>query len=407
MNNVLSSKENIIKKIFKRYHCESIPIDTVPRDLIYRWHIGSPKSGKLDNLFLRGWVIGKKLPVISVELSSLNDGQLIQIIPVNIKRPDVVNAYPDFPNAEMSGFQAHMSGMTTLFESNLESYKLVIRAVLANQQRVPITILQYDLIAANTEPDFMVIGAMKAATSAIYGYLQQHPRVLRRQPKELHFFSYHFDKGMSWYLSNFAAKKEASSNQKWLIGEASPSYLNVREVPSLVKESFPNIKIIVSLRNPTERAISQYYHQVKRVGDETRTLEEAFSESEIAKAREILPSIEHDKRKLHLHKTKNGNTALYLLLGKYASQLRNWLEFFPREQILILNYHDLETQPDCFVEKLFTFLDLQDHLPSKIEKIYANRYQPAPKLVRQRLDNYYRPYNQELEKFLQRDFVWS
>lgn len=236
-------------------------------------------------------------------------------------------------------------------------------------------------IVESNKPDFIIIGAMKAATSAIYEYIMQHPRVVYRLPKELHFFTLNYEKGLDWYLSQFEFAAIEDSQGKLLVGEASPSYLTSREAPDLIYRFFPEVKIIVSLRNPTDRAISQYYHQLNRVKDEHRPIEEAFSDREIA----------------NLTQEPHSKTHSYLQLGKYARQLKKWLEVFPAEQILILNYHDLETRPNYFVTQIFNFLDLEDYQIPAIKKIYSNQYPSVSAEIKARLDRYFEPEARELE----------
>lgn len=239
------------------------------------------------------------------------------------------------------------------------------------------------------KPDFIIIGAMKAATSAIYEYLMQHPSVTYRLPKELHFFTLNYDKGLDWYLSQFQSIKEDNKSSNLLIGEASPSYLTSKEAPALIYKLFPDVKIIISLRNPTDRAISHYYHQLNRVKDEARPIELAFSDREI----------ENSAKKPY------SPTSSYLELGKYATQIKNWIDVFPSEQMLILNYHDLEVEPINFVKKLFAFLALEDYQINNIKKIYGNQYPTVPPAIIERLDRYFKPYNQELQKIIDLQFT--
>lgn len=157
-------------------------------------------------------------------------------------------------------------------------------------------------------------------------------------------------------------------------------------MPSEFFQLFPNIKIIISLRNSTERAISHYYHQVKRIKDDSRPIEEAFSDQELENSKQ----------------NRNSLTWRYLNNSYYASHVEAWLKVFPRDRVLILNYHDLATNPDGFIKDLFNFLDLHDFYPTveKGKKIYANRYPPAPSKVIKRLDNYFESYDQDLENLL-------
>ena len=317
---------------------ESLAISEIIRiptnkDLFHDYSIEEPGKGLFiinSRIMISGWIVGKS-PVIAVEI--ICGDQIGKEIPTSYYRHDVIKIYGNLAEEQKVNFGFREE---ILLNPTLSKKELVIKAIFSDGNRVPIIIIKLgevnknDLLKSNMGPDFLVIGAMKAATSAIYSYLVQHPRVIRRAPKEINFFSYEYEKGLDWYLSNFVAKQDLPKDKHFLIGDASPSYLNVKEVPQLVKEHFPNVKLIVSLRNPTERAISQYHHHVTRVGDERRSIEETFSRSEVEKAREVLPLIKGDKHRINQHIQKYGNTALYLLLGQYVSQLRNWLEFFPR-----------------------------------------------------------------------------
>lgn len=234
------------------------------------------------------------------------------------------------------------------------------------------------------KPDFIIIGAMKAATSAIYEYLMQHPLVTHRLPKELHFFTLNFDQGLDWYLSQFKSVKDNPLNQNLLIGEASPSYLTSKEAPKRIYQLFPEVKIIISLRNPADRAISHYYHQFNRVKDETRPIELAFSQQEID----------------NLDKQPISKTSSYLHLGRYAHQIKNWLEIFPSEQMLILNYHNLEKDPNHFMSQIYTFLDLENKTINNFQKIYSNQYPAVPYDIKARLMQYFTPCDRELEELI-------
>ena len=234
------------------------------------------------------------------------------------------------------------------------------------------------------KPDFIVIGAMKAATSAIYEYLMQHPSVVYRLPKELHFFTLNYQKGLDWYLSQFESTVENEVDGDLLIGEASPSYLTSKEAPKLIYDLFPDVKIIVSLRNPADRAISHYYHQLNRVKDETRPIELAFSQQEMA----------------NIGQKPFSKTNSYIQLGKYARQVKNWLDVFPKEQILILNYHDLEANPRSFVEKIFAFLNLEEYTIENIEKIYTNQYPSVPPQIKARLEQHFQSSDRELKELI-------
>jgi len=255
-------------------------------------------------------------------------------------------------------------------------------------------------------PDFLIIGAMKSATSAIYSYLIQHPRVIDRQPKELHFFTkpHLYERGVDWYLERFREKETSVGADRLLIGEASPSYLLFREAPSRVRSVLPDVRIIVSLRDPTERAISHYHHRVAKVGDEDRGIEEAFGESEIRKALVAIRLFEDEGRRPE--SVSVWHTARYLLNGHYSTLLKNWFDVFPSEQILVLDYDSLKIDLQGFMDEVYEFLGLPRHVLTDLATVYANRYPPAPALVSRTLSRYYEPHNLELKSWLDRRLGW-
>jgi hypothetical protein len=389
----------------------------INHDLFHSHRIVKPSAGTIidrkGRLELSGWVIGKHLPVIAVEV--FLDNQLIGELPTDIERPGLIQRFGELIEKQnvKFGFRQILNLPTLLNEQSL-----IIKAVFSNADRVSIG--QIDCKSCSTEqiiqngvgPDFIIIGAMKAATSAIYDYLQRHPQVVPRRPKEVNFFSKPpkpYQKSWGWYLSLFTGRAEYSrqhglSPEQLLMGDASPSYISHPDSPARIKATFPKVKLIASLRNPTERAISHYHHQVKRVKDEQRSLEEAFSVANLEQAVEAM-SLHGDNVPL-FRTLDTWNTSRYLLHGQYAAQLKNWFSVFPKEQILIIDYHDLEHRPKKFLEELFGFLELDTPIIDDLEKVYANSYSSPPSEIKERLNEYFQPFNQELKNLLNRDFKW-
>jgi hypothetical protein len=104
------------------------------------------------------------------------------------------------------------------------------------------------------KPDFIVIGQGKAGTSLIYRVLEKNPHVGLSARKELHYFSAHYDRGLDWYLSQFAHNPADVP----MLGEVSPSYLAVERLERLARDLGRQTKIIVTLRRPIERAYARY-----------------------------------------------------------------------------------------------------------------------------------------------------
>ena len=93
--------------------------------------------------------------------------------------------------------------------------------------------------------------------------------------------------------------------------------------------------------------------------------------------------------------------------GKYAIQIKNWFDVFPSNQILILDYQNLEKKPDKCIKRIFDFLDIQDYLISDKKKIYSNIYPETPLAIKERLDDFFLPYNKQLENLLDTKLKWK
>ncbi|ELS01299.1 glycosyltransferase involved in LPS biosynthesis [Xenococcus sp. PCC 7305] len=237
-------------------------------------------------------------------------------------------------------------------------------------------------------PDFLIIGTKKSATSAIYSYINEHPQVIPCVRKEMHFFSTHYSKGIEWYLSHFYPIREnIRTGKSYLTGEASPGYLGNEQAARRILNHFPNVKLIVSLRNPIDRAVSDYYHRAKTAKNENCSLEEALDINDF---------------------THSGK---YLNRGKYIHGIKSWMEVFPnKQQWLIIRYEDLISEPIKLRKKVFSFLNIPDKTNIDFtQKVYANKYD-YPKITvekRMELNEYFHESNQQLEKFLNMSFDWK
>jgi len=259
-------------------------------------------------------------------------------------------------------------------------------------------------------PDFIIIGVQRGGTTSLFRYLIQHPNI--HPPKdeyglrvrnEIAFFDYNYHRGMLWYKSHFPTVftkyyYKKILKDKFLSGETNPTHLLNTLVPERISKIKRKIKFIVLLRNPVDRAHSHYYYE-KSMGLENLTMEEAIKQEE--------------KRIVEKSKLKDpiySNLVLfsYLSAGKYLEQLKFWFNFFPREQFLILKSEDLFSQPSETVQKVFEFLQL-----SKYNSINYKQHNPTPfkaKMdtnLKNYLKEYFKPFNDELNKFFNRDFQWD
>lgn len=204
----------------------------------------------------------------------------------------------------------------------------------------------------SVEPNFLFIGAARCASTWVHECLKEHPDVLvPLRPKELHFFNRdtNYERGLDWYRSFFSNHQGEKA-----IGEVTPGYLCDAKSPARIHQHFPDIRMIVSLRNPTERAYSSYKGYV---------LSGQVQDGE---------SIVEASRRLVFD-----NQSGIIEHGFYYQHLQRYLQYFRREQMLILLYDDLTTDPQGFIQRIFEFLAVDPtFVPSVLEKRINESFRP-------------------------------
>jgi hypothetical protein len=185
--------------------------------------------------------------------------------------------------------------------------------------------------------DFLIIGAQKAGTTSLRAFLASIESHIYISKTEHHFWNregqYKDGYGLASYMQNFSG---ATSQQ--LIGEKSPSYLSSYEAPERLFKHFPKVKLIAILRNPAERAYSAYWHG-RRVGA-------------------IEPSVTF-AQSIQSYQENHGKPYGDLVSpGFYSQHLARYLEFFPKDQLLVLDFNKLLDAPKSELSDALTFLGL-------------------------------------------------
>ena len=244
-------------------------------------------------------------------------------------------------------------------------------------------------------PDFIIIGGARCGTSSLYQYLKRHPQVLLPHKKELHFFDQdlNFQKGVNWYLAQFPS---ITDRKDWQTGEATPSYLEYPQVAARMKELFPQVKLIVLLRNPVQRAVSWHYHQLVH-GYRKGNLEAA-----IEREMEQLAGLTESEL------SKMGRTPPNNILGGlYVYRLQTWMSLFPPEQILVLKSEAFWQEPAETMKQVFAFLGLP---PLEFDSYPQHNIGSYPEIegdLKARLADFFKPHNRKLEEYLGMGFSWD
>jgi hypothetical protein len=252
-------------------------------------------------------------------------------------------------------------------------------------------------------PDLIVIGVVRGGTTSLYHYLSQHPCITKSAYDELGFFDSNFHLGLNWYRSLFPTIFERnrikSKYGHFMTFDVTPFYIYNPHAAQRVLDTLPRAKIISILRNPVDRAYSNYYLGV-RSGNEKRTFEDAINYD--------LKIIQNNK---DMSKDDNYFEQIigksYLARGFYAEQLQIWMNKFPREQLLIISTEDLATKTNNTLEIIFDFLGLPNHRIKDLTKRNEAEYPPMNPDTRKMLIEYFKPYNEKLYSLLGRRFDWD
>ena len=167
-------------------------------------------------------------------------------------------------------------------------------------------------------PNFLCVGAEKSGTTSLQDILIQHPDIFVPEAVEPHFFDFddrYLKKGVEWYHTTYFSKWAGQS----AVGEFTPAYMYLEKVPERIYETLGSeIKLLFSLRNPVDRAYSQYL-MYRRNGFESDDFETA-NRKELAAARDRSPG--------------------YITRGLYSEQIERYLHYFPRENMLFLSFEE-------------------------------------------------------------------
>ena len=249
------------------------------------------------------------------------------------------------------------------------------------------------------DPVLVIVGAQKGGTTSLFHYLQQHPQLAGSYTKEVHYFDGGLDPafdtyaaGLPWYRSHFPRVDGR------LAFEASPLYLFNPLAPARIARDLPGVKLVALLRNPTERAISHYFHERLR-GREPLPIAEALR----AEEGRLAPVVAAGDYKHHDYMHYS-----YKARGRYLEQLRRYEERFAPEQLLVETSERLFEDPADVVRRVLEFAGVDaDFRPADLapQHVAGNRTK-VDASVYEELDEHFAPHNRRLADHLGRSLPW-
>ncbi|HEX9299288.1 MAG TPA: sulfotransferase [Actinomycetota bacterium] len=200
-----------------------------------------------------------------------------------------------------------------------------------------------------TLPDFIVVGAAKAGTTALYWYLADHPQVFMSRVKETNYFAFGLDeRGHLLYgdpelhhfpittLDAYERSFEGAGDAR-AVGEASPIYLECPQSATRIRDTVPDARILCGLRDPIDRAYSDYQMYLRSRG------------RRFDPARELTPSAAWARPDSH-----------WMQISMYHEALRRYFDVFPRERIFVFLFDDLKADQVGLVRDIYRFLGADD-----------------------------------------------
>ncbi|MCB8924450.1 MAG: sulfotransferase [Ardenticatenaceae bacterium] len=203
-----------------------------------------------------------------------------------------------------------------------------------------------------TLPNFLIIGAAKSGTSALYHYIRRHPEIYMSPRKETHFFAFEdSDPGtngpgdtipgaitqMDEYLKLFQNVKDEKA-----IGEASPTYIYLPRASERIKFHIPDVRMVGILRNPVDRAYSAYMHLIRDGREPISDFGQALR-------------LEEERVRLNW-----GPIWHYTRGGLYFEQVKRYYDLFEKDQLRIYLHEELDQTPELVLKDVFNYLGVSD-----------------------------------------------
>jgi hypothetical protein len=237
--------------------------------------------------------------------------------------------------------------------------------------------------------DFLICGTQRGGTTALFNSLREHPEICWPMGKEVHFFDSERDfRGKEPEYSKYHSFFHPQPSHK-VLGEATPIYMYWYDAPKRIWQYNPNMKLIIILRNPIDRAYSHWNLTRHREPDVT------FWDAIRNEAQRCRPALPLQHRYFS-----------YVDRGFYVQQLRRLWAYFEQKQILIVRNEDLRSRPENVVEIICRFLDIDTAAEIKPAVERKPRY-PYPGPMGRRERDYLRHVFEYEIRSLERILGWD
>lgn len=255
-------------------------------------------------------------------------------------------------------------------------------------------------------PSFILVGAQRAGTTSFFRALQSHPLIhSANYHKGVNYFDVNYDQGSAWYQGHFPTTGHLQRRTKDVDGdpvtfEASGYYMFHPRAAERMARDLPDVRILMMLRDPVERAFSAWKHEHAR-GFETETFERALEleESRLAGEIERMCADDHYQSAKHRHQA-------YRLRGQYAEQLLRLREHFPADRIHAIESESFFEEPETTYSGVLDFLELPRVMPDRFDRWNGRPSSPMLESTRDELHEHFAPHDRALGGLLGREPAW-
>jgi hypothetical protein len=231
-------------------------------------------------------------------------------------------------------------------------------------------------------PQFLICGVQRCGTTTMYRTLSQHPSIVKAVlHKGVHYFDTGYPNGQSWYQAHFplrltAARVTRRTHEPALTFESSPYYSFHPLAATRIAHDLPDVRIIVLLRDPVERAYSAYTHELAR----------GFETESFARALELEPSrLEGEEERIIADPSYNSHShqhQAYVTRGHYLPQLLRWEQLVGRDRLHVVDSDDFFIDPEPTWRSTVSFLGLSDSVIPRFEQHNARPRSAMPDALR-------------------------
>jgi hypothetical protein len=261
-------------------------------------------------------------------------------------------------------------------------------------------------------PSFLICGGQRCGTTSLYRALAAHPVVLKAVlHKGVHYFDIGYDRGIRWYRGHFATYGQAARTER-LYGipaqtfESSPYYMYHPHAVGRIARDLPDVRLVVLVRDPVERAYSHHAHEVARGFESEADFARALA-LEPGRLRGVFERLQADPRHYsfeHQHHAYRGR-------GEYVTYLQRMADLIGRDRLHVVDCAEFFADPVPVYDSVLTFLGLPRPDELGVEYPHFERHNAAPRTpmgswLREELRAYFEPFDARLGRWLGREPSW-